>query len=137
MKKNGQLEKNYMYFNITFFLLAIYVIFFPLIAKVLNWISPVLTKCPYKEMTGNPCPLCGGTRYIARLSEVFQNPSMLLHPFGFIILFVIFNLIFRIFNIFYIKRGGKQIKKIMIADAIILGIAFLLFLIYEVTFMMH
>ena len=126
-----------MYFNITFFLLAIYVIFFPLIAKVLNWISPVLTKCPYKEMTGNPCPLCGGTRYIAKLPEVFQNPSMLLHPFGLIILFIIFNLIFRIFNIIYIKKGGKQVKKIMILDVIILGIAFLLFVIYEVTFMMH
>ena len=114
--------------------LVIYIILFPVVAKVLNYISPILTKCPYKEMFGKPCPLCGGTRYIANLKNVLSNPHMLLEPFGFIMMFVFFSLIFRIFCIFYLRKERKNIKKLMIVDFVILGMVIISFGIYELVF---
>ena len=124
----------YKSFNYIILFLVIYIILFPVVAKVLNYISPILTKCPYKEMFGKPCPLCGGTRYIANLKNVLSNPHMLLEPFGFIMMFVFFSLIFRIFCIFYLRKERKNIKKLMIVDFVILGMVIISFGIYELVF---
>ena len=109
--------KNYMYLNITMLLLSIYVIFFPIFAKLMSHISPILTTCVYKKVTGKDCPLCGGTRYIANIKQVFEDPSYILCPFGYMILFVI--------------------KRIIIFDIVIHVIVFILFFIYEISFLVN
>ena len=81
-KKKRQFNKNYMYLNKTMVGLAIYVIFFPFMASIIEKINPEILVCPYLKMTGNPCPLCGGTRYFRGLGKVLTDPSYLLHPFG-------------------------------------------------------
>ena len=68
---------------------------------------------------------------------MFHNPSILFQPFGYIMMFVIFNLIFRTLCIMYIKKGGNNIKKIMIIDFTILSIVILLFFVYEIIFILN
>ena len=130
--------KNYMYLNITMLLLSIYVIFFPIFAKLMSHISLILTTCVYKKVTGKDCPLCGGTRYIANIKQVFEDPSYILCPFGYMILFVIFEFLFRIFLIIKIKRNNiKDLKRIIIFDIVIHVIVFILFFIYEISFLVN
>lgn len=133
----NKIKKIYLNFNYTILFLAIYIVCFPIVGKLLGLISPYFTKCIYKEITGNPCPLCGGTRYIANLKNAIKDPSILLHPFGFIMIFVFINLIFRIWCIRYIKKDGKNIKKIMIYDALVLVLVAIIFFTYEILFVIN
>ena len=81
-------------------------------------------------MTGKPCPLCGGTRYIAGLPQTITDPSYLIHPFGVMIITVFLELIFRI--IVLIKKYNN-IKLVKI-DFIIHIIILIIFLIYVISF---
>lgn len=104
----------------------------------MSHISPILTTCVYKKVTGKDCPLCGGTRYIANIKQVFEDPSYILCPFGYMILFVIFEFLFRIFLIIKIKRNNiKNLKRIIIFDIVIHVIVFILFFIYEMSFLVN
>ena len=75
--------------------------------------------CPYLRITGNYCPLCGGTRYISNIYNVFKNPFYLLHPFGIITICVLFEIIFRVFVL--VKK--LYTKKIVIFDIISFNIS--------------
>lgn len=130
------LKKNYMNISIVFFVLAVYVILFPVISKFLTAIFPTLGVCPYLVMTGKPCPLCGGTRYIANLGQALQNPKYLCHPFGIMVLFVAFELLFRIFCFIQIKRK-KPLDKIVLFDLVIHILAFTSFILYEIFFLLY
>ena len=88
------IKKNYKILNIIFLLLSMYVILFPIISIPIKNIFPEFGECTYLRVTGEPCPLCGGTRYIQNLSQVFQDITYLFHPFGVIVMFVIFEFIF-------------------------------------------
>lgn len=136
MKKSNKL-KNYMYTSITLLSFAIYIVFFPLISKLLNLISPNLTKCPYLEITGKPCPLCGGTRYIAGLYNVFTDITYLFSFFGAIIVFVFFEIIFRIMVIINLNKTKKVKRGIVIFDIVIHILAFVLFLLYEIIYLIN
>lgn len=130
-------KKIYLNFNYTILFFAIYIISYPIVAKIIGIFFPFLSKCIYKELTKKPCPLCGGTRYIKNLKYVFRDPSTLLQPFGIIMLFVFFNLIFRIVCIYYIKKDGKNVKNIIIVDFILLLIVAIVFFIYEILFVIN
>lgn len=130
-------KKIYLNFNYTILFFAIYIISYPIVSKIIGIFFPFLSKCIYKELTGRPCPLCGGTRYIANLKNVFSDPSIILKPFGIIMLFVFFNLIFRIWCIYYIKKDGKNIKNIIIADFIMLLTVVIVFFTYEILFIIN
>ncbi len=126
------IKKNYIYINIAFMLLAICVILFPFFSKILEKINPLLVRCPYLMMTGKPCPLCGGTRYISGLFNVFKDIRYLFHPFGIIIIVVISELIFRIYNIVS-KKHEKSDRYIKI-DIIISAFIIICFFTYEIVF---
>lgn len=130
------MKKGYIFVNITLLILAIYVIFFPFISLVLERINPTLTQCVYLKITGKECPLCGGTRYIKNFGTVITDITYLFNFFGIIILTIIFNIIFRIVNIILIKKN-KDIKNIMIFDYILHGILLILFIGYEIIFIMN
>lgn len=130
--------KNYIYVNITMLLLSIYVIFFPVFAKLMSKISPMLTTCIYKQITGKNCPFCGGTRYIANIKEAFSNVSYLFCPFGYMIMFIIFEFLFRIFVIIRIRQiKEKNLKSIVLFDIIIHLIAVVLLFGYEIIFLIN
>ena len=46
-------------------------------------ISPILTTCVYQNVTGRPCPLCGGTRFISGIKDNLFNLSYYNCPFGY------------------------------------------------------
>lgn len=131
--RNKDKKRNYMYLSITLLILAIYVISFPFVSKILEKISLELVVCPYLKMTGNPCPLCGGTRYFAGLGNVFQDIRYLFHPFGIMAIGVIFEIIFRIYVIWKIKKD-RITKGVVIFDIIMHSIMIISFILYEVFF---
>lgn len=127
------IKKNYIYVNITFLLLTIYIILFPIIAIPIKTIFPQFNECTYLRITGKPCPLCGGTRYIQNLPQVFTDITYLFHPFGVIIVFVFLESIFRIYHIVTRKkeRTEKQIK----VDILFHLLAIICFSLYEIIFL--
>ena len=126
-------KRNYIYLSITMLMLSLYIVFFPFFAKILNGISPNLTKCVYRSITGKPCPLCGGTRFIAGIKENLTNISYFNSFFGYMIVFIFFEIIFRIFCIIYTSIS-KDIKKLVVLDILIHLLCFILFITYEVLF---
>lgn len=110
MKRISELiKKNYIYVNITLLLLCIYIIFFPVIEKIIKPIWLSFNECVYLKLTGKPCPLCGGTRYIANISKVFSDITYLFHPFGIIMIVIFSEIVFRIYNIIT-KKKEKSTK---------------------------
>ena len=126
-------KRNYIYLSITMLMLSLYIVFFPFFAKILNSISPNLTKCVYRSITGKPCPLCGGTRFIAGIKENLTNISYFNSFFVYMIVFIFFEIIFRIFCIIYTSIS-KDIKKLVVLDILIHLLCFILFITYEVLF---
>ena len=130
------IRKNYVYINITLLILAIYVIFFPIISLGIEQINPNFTKCVYLQITGKECPLCGGTRYIKGLGNVFQDITYLFNFFGAVIGVLVFNIIFRITNLLKIKNK-KNIDNIIIFDFIFHFIMFIMYIVYEIVFLIN
>ena len=130
MQKIKIKKKNYIYINIVLLALCIYVILFPIIIVPIKTIIPAFGICPYLRITGDLCPLCGGTRYIAGLFQVFKNPSYLISPFGAIILVILFEIVFRIWML--LKKHYS--KRIMFFDFIYHLILGILFIAYEILF---
>lgn len=128
--------KNYICINITMLCLSLYVIFFPFFARILEKISPFLVQCVYKKMTGKECPLCGGTRYIANIKDVFNDITYLINQFGFMMMFIFFEVIFRIFILVKFICKKEISKKIIIFDIIIHIAVFFLFITYEIMYIM-
>ena len=129
-----KIKKNYMYISITGWILSIYVILFPMIAEILEKISGELTKCVFLRTTGKPCPLCGGTRYIKNIGNVFQDITYLANPFGIIVLCVVFEFFFRIYCIFRIKRN-KDLARLITFDIVIHSIMAISFFLYEIIYL--
>ena len=131
------IQKNYIFVNVTFLILALYVIFFPIIEIPFKKIIPSFNECPYLKITGKPCPLCGGTRYIKNLPQAVANKDItyLFHPFGIIIIFLIFEIIFRTYNIVTRKKEKKE--KLIAIDLIIHLIALILLLTYIIVKFMN
>lgn len=125
-------KKNYIYVNITFLIFTIYIILFPIISIPINIIFPQFSVCPYLRMTGRPCPLCGGTRYIAHFPRVVTDITYLFHPFGVIMIVIICEFFFRIYNIFTIKKekSRKWIERDISIHLLLLNI----FNIYEIIY---
>lgn len=134
MKKTiNFVKKNYIYVNITFLLFSIYIILFPIISMPIKKIFPLFGQCTYLRVTGRQCPLCGGTRYIQNLPRVFENITYLFHPFGIIIICILLEIVYRIYNL-VTKRQEKTEKYIKI-DIIVHLIELITLALYEIIFL--
>ncbi len=125
------LIKCYCPLNFTLLGLSIYAITFPLTSFFLEHIYPHLNKCAYKELTGNDCPLCGGTRFF---SDILTNGLTLNHLtsiFGFFFIILLLEFISRIILII---KNKKLTKKIFIIDLIWHLFILLSYIIYLITF---
>ena len=107
--------------------------FYPYISSLLEKVIPNFGVCTYLAQTGNPCPLCGGTRYIANIGQVFKDISYLASPFGIMLIIVLLEFVYRIYAIYYIKRK-ERFKKFVIIDIIIHSIIIIAFFTYEIVF---
>lgn len=128
-------KKNYIYVNITFLLFSIYIILFPVIQIPIKAILPEFNECTYLRITGKPCPLCGGTRYIQNLPKVFEDITYLFHPFGIIIICIFLEIIYRIYNL-KTKKQEKTEKYIKI-DITIHLIELIALALYEIVFLLN
>lgn len=132
--KVNKLQRNYIYINWIFLGLAIYVISFPIISAYITSIFPTLLQCPYKTLTGSPCPLCGGTRYFANLTQVFYDPSYLLQPFGIIAIAIMAEFVFRIICLVVWYKKKRIPTYIIRIDVVIHSIELFAFILYEISF---
>ena len=126
------IKKNYIYFNIIFLLLVIYIILFPIIEIPIKQVFPQFNECYYLKITGKPCPLCGGTRYIKNLPNLFTDITYLFHPFGVIMIIVFIEGIYRIYNI--ITRKKEKSTRWIKIDILIHLLLVVCFAIYEIAF---
>lgn len=135
-----KIRKNYVCVNIVFLLLTLYVIFFPIIANVISSNFPNLLKCPFLEITKKPCPLCGGTRYISNIYNCINDISYLFCPFGFMVIFVCLEFLFRIIVLVCfrsIKLNKNLFNNLVIIDLIVHVLAVFLFITYEIIYVIN
>jgi hypothetical protein len=104
-------KKNYKTVNLITLSFCIYLFIYPLIAKVLDTVTPGITDCAFKKITGIPCPFCGGTRYLTSLKNVFNDPSVLNSPFTIIIGLLIIQLIIKIYTTINRDKLSDNFKK--------------------------
>lgn len=128
-----EIKKNYKIINIVILCICILILLLPIVLQMLEHISPVFVKCPYLQLTGKPCPLCGGTRFIKNIGNAIDDLSYFLNFFGIIIIIVILEIIFRTINI--IKKEYK--KSVIRIDIILHIIIFITYTSYEILFIMH
>lgn len=124
------IKKNYKAINIVFLFLSCYVILFPIVSIPIKSIFPQFEICPFLRLTGRNCPLCGGTRFIENIPQNLNNFMYFISPFGFMILFIIFEFFFRIYNLIKKKDSLKLIK----IDLCLHIIVTILFFMYEILF---
>lgn len=132
MKILKDIKSNYKTINITILCLCIFILLLPEVLGILEKISPVLTKCPYLVLTGKPCPLCGGTRFIKSIKNSFNNLSYFLNFFGIVIIILLLEIIFRIINILKKEYSNNLIK----VDIIIHILVFVVYMIYGIWFIL-
>ena len=125
------IEKNYKKINITILCICIYILlFYPLVSKIMEHISPTLTQCSYMQLTGKPCPLCGGTRFLRNIKNVFYDIHYVFNIFGLIILILLMEIIFRIINL---KTKQKK-ESIIKCDIIIHLVLFNIYIAYVIYY---
>ena len=129
------IKKNYIYVNITFILISIYIILFPIIQIPIKTIFPRFNECTYLRTTGKPCPLCGGTRYIQNLPTVFDDITYLFSPFGIIMICIFLEIIYRIYNL--TKRKKENTEKYIKIDITIHLIELIALALYEIIFLIN
>lgn len=128
------IKKNYSYVNITFILISIYIILFPIIQIPIKAIFPRFNECTYLRTTGKPCPLCGGTRYIQNLPKVFDDITYLFNPFGIIMICIFLEIIYRIYNL--ATRKKEKTEKYIKIDITIHLIELIALALYEIIFLL-
>lgn len=133
MKILKEIKKNYKIINIVILCICILILLLPIVLQILEQISPVFVKCPYLQLTGKPCPLCGGTRFIKNIGSAINNPSYFLNFFGVIIIIIIMEIIFRTINI--IKKEYKE--SVIKIDIILHIIIFITYVSYEIWFIKY
>lgn len=126
-----RIKESYKMINIAILCICLYLLFvFPIFSNILEKISPTLTRCPYLQITGKPCPLCGGTRFLQNFKNVFYDFHYVLNFFGLITLIIILEVFFRIINI----RKNEKRESVIKWDIIIHSILFLSYLIYAMYY---
>lgn len=130
MKILKEIKKNYKIINIVILCICILILLLPIVLQILEQISPVFVKCPYLQLTGKPCPLCGGTRFIKNIGNAINDLSYFLNFFGIIIIIVILEIIFRTINI--IKKKYKE--SVIKIDIILHIIIFIIYISYDIWF---
>lgn len=130
MKILEEIKRDYRIINIVILCICILILLLPTILQILEYISPAFVKCPYLQLTGKPCPLCGGTRFIKNIDNAINDLSYFLNFFGIIIIIIVMEIIFRTINV--IKKEYKE--SVIKIDIILHIIIFIIYISYEIWF---
>ena len=84
----------------------VYFLLLPVISPIISAHYPLLWRCPYYTLTGEPCPFCGITRDMQQMYHCMLGYSLSFRDIVFtnvkslaIVVFVIFQLSMRLFCI--------------------------------------
>lgn len=130
MKILKEIKSDYKIINIVILCICILILLLPKVLQILEYVSPVFVKCPYLQLTGKPCPLCGGTRFIKNIGSAINNLSYFLNFFGIIIIIIAMEIVFRTINV--IKKQYKE--SVIKIDIILHIIIFIIYILYEIWF---
>ncbi len=105
---------------------------FMLYLLALPFLSPLLEKCfpsvwgvcPYRELRGEPCPLCGMTRAVGAVLRGDFHRAVLLNPLSiFAVLFILSEVIFRaVLLCLQISRRSLLVRADVFAHLLLAGI---------------
>lgn len=128
--------KRYNEFNLIIIGVSLIVIFLPLIVYLVRLIWPNVIRCPYYELTSNPCPFCGVTSDIRNIlkGKLFEDKYNIISiP---ILIIALLEFVGRV-TLFRNKSKVESIDfrmNIVKVDFIYHGIIFILILIYILSF---
>ena len=91
-------RQTYRIVNWVIFGLMLYLLALPLLSPLLEKCFPsVWGVCPYRELRGEPCPLCGMTRAVGAVLRGDFHRAVSLNPLSiFAVLFILSEVIFRV-----------------------------------------
>lgn len=91
-------RRTYRIVNWVIFGLMLYLLALPLLSPLLEKCFPsVWGVCPYRELSGEPCPLCGMTRAVGAVLRGDFHRAVSLNPLSiFAVLFILSEVIFRV-----------------------------------------
>lgn len=91
-------RRTYRIVNWVIFGLMLYLLALPLLSPLLEKCFPsVWGVCPYRELRGEPCPLCGMTRAVGAVLRGDFHRAVSLNPLSiFAVLFILSEVIFRV-----------------------------------------
>ncbi len=129
--KNNNIKFNRIYkiINIIFILLAIYALFYPVFSSILTNIFPEMVTCPHKYVTGEDCPLCGGTRYFSNILQGNLKTTDLYSPFFIMFICVIIEIISRIYLLLQSDKITKKIYRLDICWHLLIAFSYISYLI--------
>lgn len=130
-----EIKDNYKILNIISFGFCIFILIFPIVSKIMESISPILTLCPFLSITGKPCPICGGTRFIKGLPVAIANKNIkyMFNFFGIFVTIIFLEIVFRGINVFK-KTYSDKIKNI---DIIVHLLLVVMLIIYEIKYIIN
>ena len=91
-------RRTYRIVNWVIFGLMLYLLALPFLSPPLEKCFPsVWGVCPYRELSGEPCPLCGMTRAVGAVLRGDFHRAVSLNPLSiFAVLFILSEVIFRV-----------------------------------------
>lgn len=97
-RNRGSGRRTYRIVNWVVFGLMLYLLALPFLSPPLEKCFPfVWGICPYRELRGEPCPLCGMTRAVGAVLRGDFHRAVLLNSLSiFAVLFILSEVIFRV-----------------------------------------
>ncbi len=88
--------------------------------NLIQWLKHNMLPCPYKQLLGINCPMCGFQRSLVSLFEGNIRDSVLQFPAMFPLIFTVF--IFLVLLLLKIKNRKQIIQRILLLDLSIMVI---------------
>ena len=112
----------------------LYLFMLPVITPFMKKIVPLIWRCQYTKITGKPCPFEGMTSDFKSIIQHGLNKEITNNLLSIpIFLFLIFEALWRIFLIWYLKKIDiNRVKKIIIFD-IFIHLVFLIYIVFLIS----
>ncbi len=113
---------------------TLYLFLLPVITPYMKKAMPLIWQCQYTKITGKPCPFEGMTSDFKDIIQHGLNKEITNNLLSIpVFVFLIFEVFWRIFLMWYLKRADiDRAKKIIIFDVFI-HLVFLIYIIFLIS----
>ena len=113
---------------------TLYLFLLPVITPYMKKAMPLIWQCQYTKITGKPCPFEGMTSDFKDIIQHGLNKEITNNLLSIpVFVFLIFEVFWRIFIMWYLKRADiDRAKKIIIFDVFI-HLVFLIYIIFLIS----